>query len=89
MTDHAASTTSASFGLTDEGGLELDGGEFAKGGRRPGRLHLQRPARSDRRKEFIIQTGLKAVAEFERRHGAFTAEHAVVGSSAMSGDLGL
>ena len=26
------------------------------------------------RKEFIIQTGLKAVAEFEREHGAFTAE---------------
>lgn len=26
------------------------------------------------RKEFIIQTGLKAVVEFEREHGAFTAE---------------
>ena len=26
------------------------------------------------RKEFIIQTGLKAVAEFERVHGVFTAE---------------
>ena len=26
------------------------------------------------RKEFIIQTGLKAVAEFEREHGAFTAD---------------
>lgn len=26
------------------------------------------------RKEFIIQTGLKAVAEFERQHGTFTAE---------------
>jgi len=26
------------------------------------------------RKEFLIQTGLKAVAEFEREHGAFTAD---------------
>ena len=26
------------------------------------------------RKEFIIQTGLKAVALFEREHGAFTSE---------------
>ena len=26
------------------------------------------------RKEFIIQTGLKAVKEFERDHGAFTAD---------------
>jgi hypothetical protein len=26
------------------------------------------------RKEFIIQTGLKAVAEFEREHGAFTVD---------------
>ncbi len=26
------------------------------------------------RKEFIIQTGLQAVAQFERDHGAFTAE---------------
>ena len=26
------------------------------------------------RKEFIVQTGLNAVAEFEREHGAFTAK---------------
>ena len=26
------------------------------------------------RKEFILQSGLKAVAEFEREHGVFTAE---------------
>jgi len=26
------------------------------------------------RKEFIIQTGLEAVAQFEREHGSFTAE---------------